>query len=822
MSQIIYKFEGGQETIQLDKDVISFGRSPDNTISIRSEKVSRKHAEIRKSGDGFVVIDLDSRNGTYVNSDKIKEHKLEPGDTVKIGDAIIIFEREVTVPEAKPPEPEKPVVQDQPVEDKKPVEPGTPAGPQLIVKNEGRTDIFPLDKDVISIGRIPDNTIVIRSDKVSRRHAEIRKSGDVFTAVDLDSHNGIYVNGEKVTERRLDIGDEIAIGEAVIIFGKELEHKPWSGGMGFRPLGAEEFVSKSPKSLAGAVGAVAVVLLAVAAFIYFYAGKSGGGNTIAQNLLGRNASFEIIRTNSTEPLDWTIPEEYKNCVKVTNTEKQSGDKSLVLEKTVQDKDIYCEVTYDAAIKGGKSGYVFGGYIKSDSFSKSFAGFKISWFKEGEVMPFAENFTELIYSPGQWQSLVATAMPPVQAVFGRFSCVAVDKFAKVYFDSVFVNKNSELVSAPTRYEIGDPDMKLSVQPNGIWRLEQKAYPMLMQGELIIESNGIATRQGFSGNGKVVASEPGGIKLESQMVHPETLNWVKIQEELDILPALAINYSAENARASAGTTVSVAFQIPLTKVRQNVRLMSASQLREKSYFDSIDEPDIIELNLDLPDRVVVIKYTKPVRIRTVKRSETMEFIQTFPVDITALGLEFSQRPLLGDLTATAEDELKKAAEMTRQGQSGKAIEIYNNIMRQVDKKHDLYQRAVNEMSALEVNAENEIKDITEEVHFAHILSDNKMYMDAFARSRQLAKTYKNTRYEQDAQKLSEQIESETKERENTQSESGARKILAVADNCRKEKNTDSAAWLYARVIERYPGSGEAEEARQKIAEINNPPK
>ncbi|MFH1227446.1 MAG: FHA domain-containing protein [Planctomycetota bacterium] len=838
MSQIIYKFEGRQEIIQLDKDVISFGRSSDNSIVIKSEKVSRKHAEIRKDEESFIVVDLASSNGTYVNGNKVSERKLEPGDIIKIGDALIIFERELTPEAAKPPESPKPSesfqppepaqpsladqppVAEKPPEEQKPDDIVTKAGPQVIFKNEGQVKLFPLDKGIISIGRIADNTIVISSEKISRRHAEIKQSGERYVVVDLDSQNGICVNGEKVKERELNMGDEITIGDAVIIFGNEIEHKaPAPAGVGFHQLGGEEFLSKAVKSALGSIVTVAVVLLIVALFIFYYAWKSGTGDSTMQNLIERNASFEINRSNSPEPLDWSAPEEFKKYVKVTNSEKQSGEKSLMIDKSAQDKDIYCEVTYDLSISGGQSGYVFGGWVKCASFSKSFAGFKISWFKEGEILPFAENFTELVYSPNQWQSLSETAVPPAQASFGRFSCVALNRAAKTYFDNAFVNRSAESVHAPVEYEIGDPDMKLSVRPNGVWRLEQRAYPILLQGELIIESDGVAARQGFSGAGKVISSDQGSIKLESQMVHPETLNWVKVQEELGILPTLSINYSAENARASTGTMVSVAFQIPLSKARQTVRLLSSNQLKEKSYYDDINEPDIIELNLDLPDRVVVIKYAKPVRVRTVKQSETLEFIQTFPGNVTSCGLEFSQRPLLGDSTAAIEDELKKAAEFSRQSQPGKAIEIYNNIMRQIDPKHEIYQKAVNELSVLESSVENEIKDIAEAVHFARILNDNKMYASALLRARQLNKTYKNTKYELEAQRLAEQIESETREKENAQSEASAKKILATADNCRKEKNIESALWLYGRVIECYPNSSEAEESRQKIAEIKD---
>ena len=53
---------------------------------------------------------------------------------------------------------------------------------------------------------------------VSRRHAEVRPSGDGFVIVDLGSTNGTKVNGLTVTERRLEDGDEVALGNTRLRF----------------------------------------------------------------------------------------------------------------------------------------------------------------------------------------------------------------------------------------------------------------------------------------------------------------------------------------------------------------------------------------------------------------------------------------------------------------------------------------------------------------------------------------------------------------------------------------------------------------------------
>jgi len=75
-----------------------------------------------------------------------------------------------------------------------------------------------LDRTVTTIGRRDDRAIVIDDTKTSRNHAEIRRGIDGFTIVDTGSTNGTSVNGELVTERLLQPGDEILIGTTRLQF----------------------------------------------------------------------------------------------------------------------------------------------------------------------------------------------------------------------------------------------------------------------------------------------------------------------------------------------------------------------------------------------------------------------------------------------------------------------------------------------------------------------------------------------------------------------------------------------------------------------------
>jgi len=79
------------DTIPLDRELTALGREPGNDVVIDAQWVSRRHCEIRKVGDGFVIADRGSHNGTSVNGVPIKERLLRGGDRIALGGASFLF-----------------------------------------------------------------------------------------------------------------------------------------------------------------------------------------------------------------------------------------------------------------------------------------------------------------------------------------------------------------------------------------------------------------------------------------------------------------------------------------------------------------------------------------------------------------------------------------------------------------------------------------------------------------------------------------------------------------------------------------------------------
>jgi pSer/pThr/pTyr-binding forkhead associated (FHA) protein len=84
---LVIRAGGGREgeLVDLDTDLLTIGRNPENQLFLDDVTVSRQHARVIRDATGFVIEDLNSLNGTYVNRRRVERHHLSDGDELQIG-----------------------------------------------------------------------------------------------------------------------------------------------------------------------------------------------------------------------------------------------------------------------------------------------------------------------------------------------------------------------------------------------------------------------------------------------------------------------------------------------------------------------------------------------------------------------------------------------------------------------------------------------------------------------------------------------------------------------------------------------------------------
>jgi adenylate cyclase len=109
----------------------------------------------------------------------------------------------------------------------------------------GGGDPIPLLKKTLLVGRRESCDIVLRFSNVSAHHCELKLTGGYWYVKDLQSRNGIKVNGQKVLEKRLDPGDQIAVAKHVY----DLQYSPVDLGADGPPPVDEPLMEIMGKSL---------------------------------------------------------------------------------------------------------------------------------------------------------------------------------------------------------------------------------------------------------------------------------------------------------------------------------------------------------------------------------------------------------------------------------------------------------------------------------------------------------------------------------------------------------------------------------------------
>jgi ABC-type multidrug transport system ATPase subunit/pSer/pThr/pTyr-binding forkhead associated (FHA) protein len=182
-----------------DRQIFDIGRDPSNTIVINRPTVSSFHAQIVRDGNQLVLVHPHPSRGhtlnglTYqgrtIQGNEQFRHVLSRGDVFRISDENGTF---VTLT----------------------YNDGSGMAQEILPEIHP----IPLSAPVITIGRAPDNTVVLNHPQVSGHHARLEQVHNGHRIINIGSTNGIYVNAERIHACNLKPSDEIRIGPFKLIY----------------------------------------------------------------------------------------------------------------------------------------------------------------------------------------------------------------------------------------------------------------------------------------------------------------------------------------------------------------------------------------------------------------------------------------------------------------------------------------------------------------------------------------------------------------------------------------------------------------------------
>ena len=302
---IIEDDEGRKTVVPFVRDEITIGRQEGNTIRLTERNVSRRHARLMRNNGHVLIEDLGSYNGIRINGDRISgQVQVADGDLIQIGDYDLALQAEDAaglptmpldtsaatrkLPYPSATMPSLPAIEaaqeasDEDVSDAedevgKDAPPALPKhqataviridqvdggrkrsveeldateAPRLVILN---TDLagreFTCSRTELKIGRTDDNDIAIDHRSLSRTHCKIvREESGEWRVIDMQSANGLMVNGESYAQVTLRPGDVIELGHVKLKFvgaGEQVTIAP-STSSSVTTESAQGGVSKAP------------------------------------------------------------------------------------------------------------------------------------------------------------------------------------------------------------------------------------------------------------------------------------------------------------------------------------------------------------------------------------------------------------------------------------------------------------------------------------------------------------------------------------------------------------------------------------------------
>jgi len=230
------------EKYEFDKESVKIGRNEDCDVTIDNLGVSRYHSEIITKEGFYVLRDLKSNNGTFVNGKRVESYNLNDGDEISIGKFTISFQGKpnISLPEPAVPSGNETSDGEEPVGGEKPAandgagkddfggmtmqmdqkalaqlqreKSSRVRGYLVVEEGSGKKNNIFLEKSVFVIGKGEDSDIKVQGWSASRKVAVIFRDESGFRLIDVTHKGGaVSVNGKPVDDVRLGDNDEVRV-----------------------------------------------------------------------------------------------------------------------------------------------------------------------------------------------------------------------------------------------------------------------------------------------------------------------------------------------------------------------------------------------------------------------------------------------------------------------------------------------------------------------------------------------------------------------------------------------------------------------------------
>jgi len=624
-----------------------------------------------------------------------------------------------------------------------------------------------------TVGRKETNTICIKDHQISSQHAELQVQEHDWWIRDLQSRNGIFVNGKKVDSQILKHGDIIRLGETTCVFQYQMPKTSQCMFYLFRGT-----------LLAFMLG----ILVGIAWITYSYLLQPSRNlvHDIPGNLL-EDFSFEQ-----------GIPWEYNMPMKIQTEVAHSGNAALLY---VSKSNSVQEAAYNHSIRlTYNRSYVVGYWIQTQAL-QGIAGLKLIWLQKDRKI--SETYSPLTTGTQPWQNIEFTVYPPMGADHLKLACIASGETQAVYWDDVYI---LEELATSDHYTIW----------NGLkFHLDTRGVLWIASGSDVFFNTGIITLGG-SINQSLISQEFGYLTSGSQSnpLHIQGF-WHNLQSGQKIPVEVQLQFQGDQA------ILTYQGKMPTTRIFLQQIFEIAIDYFPKykwpppSETIQIQEQDLT-LYLSKHSQKCTMSWPKPLDWQATCKRNQIE-LQTqvlLGTDGNFLyKIQIQTQPLL------AQSQLKQwimdAQNCIAQGNWGQAGVLYQKILIEAG-TGPLVEHALEQIQTLQKQFEQDWQGLAQSWSHARFFHTLQAYQSIQTQSQVLAEKWRGYQVNQWTPVIA-QIQSEVSRLQEMEKNRKARLLLQQAEQLEKEESLALAFAFYQEILNIDPNSTQAENIKSKIEKI-----
>jgi len=785
MARLIVRAEGAAaRTIELSGAEVTLGRSPRNTLPIEDTAASRRHCRIERRSEGWTLLDLGSSNGTLLNEERVSEHVLRHGDTIRIGKTRIEFEEEVELDLGE---------EAGGAEEAWLVHEGGHLEGERVRVPPGRT----------TVGRSPKCGIRLEGAGVSGVHCELERGAGGTVLRDLGSTNGTLVNGARVEEHPLQHGDSIRIGAESLRFVDAREATLEGPEVPSDAASRAEAEARRRRPLAAILTVLGFVVL-------------GGGGFLLYQAVSRRAPYQFPDPPAASLIQagWSLEEpgalgqwaaSEGAEIDTARGSARSGKRSLVVRVPDSERPALHAASFVERLEPPRGSAVQVTAFIDTRKLEGMAGIEARWFLPGAATPVRADRTSFVAGDGGFAPAEGVFVPPPEAERLEIAAVVYARGGAAAFDDFTVVPEEAAARVAPLESAG---FELDRGAKGEIDLVRGGRPMLRDLEMVRMRDGSLWPQSIFLRDTTGPGADGAVRGE--ILLPDGSPGGRFESDLEAdATGFIVRYRSPEPKPG------VAFVLAPSLVEEGVTVISPGGWSRR--YEDFENEEATALLVGTSVQIQ-LRFDPPLQLSVHTGADGLRCLAAAPESFEGDSVSVRLQTSFEEERSLSQRMLLDAQNARREGRLGEAITLLERIVNEFPYNPKIVSEAQTEWTELVRDAERETASLREAREEAAFFDTEARWRRVAGRARELAARLAGSRFGEVCSQTASEAEEAALRIVEGERVRDAESLVRRGEDLAGSGHEELARFVLRSVMRRYEGSEPAERAAALLADLD----